>query len=159
LLCDSGAESPSVGLSEATGPSVELSKGNSILSRFAARLADLLENDVEITVLHVMSQLSAGPGVRGRQLRAGAEELIAESTPEGELLERDIRILARPGIHSRPKVRHGLVVDEILAEARDGDYDLVIIGAYRGKGPRHILFDDLAYKIVTRLDRPVLVVR
>ena len=159
LLCDSGAENPSVGLSKATGPSAELRTSPSVLSRFTVRLADLLEDDVEITVLHVMSQMSSGPGVKGRQLRAGAEELIAESTPEGELLKRDIRILARQGIHLHPRVRHGLVVDEILAEARDGDYDLVIIGAHRGQGPRHVLLDDLAHKILAQVDRPVLVVR
>jgi nucleotide-binding universal stress UspA family protein len=167
LLCESGAESPSVGLSEVTelsaelrtSPSGELKSSPSVLSRFTTQLADLLEDDVGITVLHVMSQMSAGPRVNGRQLRAAAEELITESTPEGELLKRDIQFLARPGIRSRPRVRHGLVVDEILAEARDRDYDLVIIGAHRDKGPRHVLLDDLAYKIVARLERPVLVVR
>jgi nucleotide-binding universal stress UspA family protein len=149
LLCDSGAESPSTGLR--TGPSA--------LNRFAVQLADLLEGEEEITVLHVMSQMSAGPGVRGKQLRASVEQLIEDHTPEGELLEHDTRALERPGIHPRPKVRHGLVLDEILAEARDGDYDLVIIGAHRGKGWQHILFDDLAHKIIAQLDRPVLVVR
>lgn len=72
---------------------------------------------------------------------------------------QDIRILARPGIQSRPSVRHGLVVDEILTEARDGEYDLVIIGAHRSKGPRYLLLDDLARKILAKVDRPVLVVR
>jgi nucleotide-binding universal stress UspA family protein len=151
LLCDSGAESPSIGLARAAHPPA--------LIRFTARLVDLLEPDVEITVLHVMSQISGRPGIPGRQLRAGAEELIAESSPEGELLEQDIRRLARPGIHLQPRVRHGLVVDEILTESRDGDYDLVIIGARRGNEPRYVLLDDLTQRIVARSDRAVLVVR
>jgi nucleotide-binding universal stress UspA family protein len=151
LLCDSGAESPSIGLSRAAR--------HPALIQFTAQLVDLLEQDVEITVLHVMSQISARPGLPGRQLRAGAEELIAESSPEGELLKQDIRSLARPGIHLQPRVRHGLVVDEILTESRDGDYDLVIIGARHDYGPRHILLEDLAQRIVSRSDRAVLVVR
>jgi nucleotide-binding universal stress UspA family protein len=106
-----------------------------------------------------MSQISAGPGVRGKQLRAEVEELMGERTPEGELLLRDLQALERPGVRSRPKVRHGLVVDEILAEVRDGDYDLVVIGAYRGAGWQRILLDDLAHQIVVQLERPVLVVR
>jgi nucleotide-binding universal stress UspA family protein len=168
LLCDSGAESPSTGLrigpstALRTGPSTALRAGGagpSGLNRLAVQLAGLLDCEEEITVLHVMSQMSAGPGVTGKHLRASVEQLIEDHTPEGELLDHDTRTLQRPGIHPRPKVRHGLVLDEILAEARDGDYDLVIIGAHRGKGWQHILFDDLAHKIVMRLDRPVLVVR
>jgi nucleotide-binding universal stress UspA family protein len=141
LLCDSGADSPS------------------LLDRFTAQLADLIGNEEEVTVLHVMSQISAGPGVRGAQLRAAAEELIENHAPEGELLERDIQLLERLGTHPRPKVRHGLVVDEILQEAQGGDYDLVVIGAHRGEGWRRILLDDLARQIIAQMDRPVLVVR
>jgi nucleotide-binding universal stress UspA family protein len=56
-------------------------------------------------------------------------------------------------------VRHGLVVEEILAEAQCGDYDLVVIGAHRGEGWRRILLDDLAHEIINYVDRPILVVR
>ncbi len=141
LLCDSGAESPSP------------------LGRFTVRLAEMMEGEEEITILHVMSQISAGPGVRGGQLRASAEELIQEETPEGRLLKRDIQELEQSGIHPSPKVRHGLVVDEILAEAKTGGYDLVVIGAYRGKGWQRLLLDDLAHKLLVQLDRSVLVVQ
>jgi len=130
-----------------------------ILSRLTTQLPDLLKGDEEITILHVMSQISAGPGVRGQQLRAGAEELIETHTPEGELLKRDIKVIERPDANLVPKVLHGLVVDEILAEARSGDYDLVVIGAHRGKGWRRFLLDDLAHKIIAYVDRPVLIVR
>ena len=141
LLCDSGLEDAS------------------LLSRFIEQTAALIEGKEEITVLHVMSQISAGPGVSGEQLRAGASELIAENAPEGQLLERDIQLLAGLHVRPRPKVRHGLVVDEILAEARGGNYDLVVIGTNRGAGWRRILLDDLAHQIIVKVDRPVLVVR
>jgi nucleotide-binding universal stress UspA family protein len=141
LLCDSGADGPS------------------LLDRFTQQLPKLIGNEEEVTVLHVMSQISAGPGVRGAQLRAAAEELIQNHTPEGELLERDIQFLERLSVHPRPKVRHGLVVEEILEEAQGGDYDLVVIGAHRGEGWRRILLDDLARQIIVHMDRPVLVVR
>lgn len=148
LLCDSGAE---ISLAN---PGVR----SSVLERFAGRLAGLFQG-AEITVLHVMSQISAGPGVVGRQLRASATELIEGRTPEGELFKRDVQALARLGLCCHPKVRHGMVVDEIVAEAQNGDYGLVVIGAYAGGGWRRILLDDLAHRIIVRLDRPVLVVR
>ncbi|MBN1218633.1 MAG: universal stress protein [Anaerolineae bacterium] len=141
LLCDSGAETPA------------------LLDRFADQLADLIKPEDEITVLHVMSQISAGPGVRGANLRANTDELIGERTPEGELLIRDVQMLQQLHVQPQPKVRHGLVVDEILQEAQQEDYNLVVIGAFRGQGWRRILLDDLAHKIITKVDRPVLVVR
>jgi nucleotide-binding universal stress UspA family protein len=165
LLCDSGAGSSWVRLPAGhlarlmTGPAAGLVTSPALPGRFTARLADLLDDEGDITVLHVMSQMGAGPGVRGKHLRADAEELIGEHTPEGGLLEQDMQILERSGIHLHPKVRHGLVVDEILAEAREGDYDLVVIGAQRDEGWRRILLDDLAHKIMDQLDRPLLIVR
>ena len=156
LLCDSGAEGTLVRL-----PPAALGAGRagpSVLGRFTAQLAGLLKGVEEVTILHVMSQMSAGPGVEGKPLRANAEELIENTTPEGKLLEHDIETLERLGVHARAEVRHGLVVDEILNEAQKGNHDLVVIGAYRGEGWQRILLDDLAHKIIVQLDRPVLVV-
>jgi nucleotide-binding universal stress UspA family protein len=141
LLCDSGAGR------------------SSVLSRFTAQLAGLLEGKEEVTVLHVMSQISAGPGVPGQQLRASVDELIQEHTPEGVLLGRDIQALEQPGIHPIPKVRRGLVLDEILTESRNGNYDLIVIGAHKRDKWRDFLLEDLARKILMQSDRPVLVVK
>ncbi len=149
LLCDSGAQNTSI----------RHKAGPSLLSRFTADLTALLTGEEEIVVLHVMSQISAGPGVVGKQLRSNARELIHQHTFEGELLQEDLDALRKLGIQARAEVRHGLVVDEILAEAQDGDYDLVVIGAYRGEGWQRILLDDQAHRILVQLDRPVLVVR
>jgi nucleotide-binding universal stress UspA family protein len=151
LLCVSGVEGMSAELGiRATGPALGL---------FAARLADFLDGEEEITLLHVMSQISAGPGVPGRQLRAGVDELMAERSPEGEFLRQDLQILERPRVRVYPKIRHGLVLEEILDEARSMDYDLVVIGAHPGGGWQHLLLDDLAKKLIAQLNRSVLVVR
>ena len=162
LLCDSGSDDPSVGLPSASFPSTTLGTGGagpSVLSRFTEIPIDLLDGSGEIVVLHVMSQMSAGPGVKGKQLRSDTEELIKGQSPEGELLGRDIEALERLGLRAHATVRRGLVVEEILEEVQNGDYDLVVIGAYRGQGWQRILLDDLAHKILVQLDRPVLVVR
>ena len=141
LLCDSGAGR------------------SSTLSKFTAQLLDMLDGQEDVTVIHVMSQISAGPGVAGKQLRAGFNELLEAHSPEGELLERDIQLLDLPGINPRPLVAHGLVVDEILSEARKGDYDLIIIGIHVEKNLRRFLLENLANKILKQSDRPVLVVK
>lgn len=141
LLCDSGV------------------KGSSLLSRLVVQLAAVLEGEEDVTVLHVMSQVSAGPGVRGKQLRAAAEELIQEHSPEGELLEHDMHMLDVPGIHPTPKVRHGLVAEEILTEAHGGDYDLVVVGAHPLSSEGRFLLDNIGHQVLKNIDRPILVVR
>jgi len=139
LLCDSGAQCPS------------------LLGRFASRMRMLVRQDVDVTVLHVMSQMSAGPGVKGTQLRADAEELIREHAPEGELLQQDMDMLRQIHVDSHPKVRHGLVVEEIVEEANSSDYDLVVIGGRRPAGWQRILLDDLGDQIISQVNLPVLV--
>jgi nucleotide-binding universal stress UspA family protein len=141
LLCDSGAAS------------------QTLLRRLADQLPALAGGEVEITVLHVMSQISAGPGINGQQLQATAEQLINDKSPEGAILERDVMLLARPTVRARPKVRHGLVVEEILGEAQSGNYDLIVIGAHQREGWQWLLLDDIAHQVVVEADRPILVLR
>lgn len=141
LVCDSGVVEPT------------------LFERFTERLWRLVGPEAQVTILHVMSQMSAGPGVRGWQLRAEADELIEAHTPEGELLEHDIEELEEHDVQPRVIVRHGWVVDEIADEAKQGDYGLVVIGAHRTEGWRRFLLDDLARQIILQCDRPVLVVK
>jgi nucleotide-binding universal stress UspA family protein len=141
LLCDSGGQS------------------SSLVSHFITTLGSLLSQELTVTVLHVMSQISAAPYVRGDHLRAAADQLIREHSPEGAMLEQDIKLLENTPARCIPKVRHGFVVDEILAEARSGNYDLVAIGAHQREGWTSFLTDNLARQITTQIDRPVLLVR
>jgi nucleotide-binding universal stress UspA family protein len=56
-------------------------------------------------------------------------------------------------------VLHGLVRDEIIAEAREGRYDLLVTGAHTAPGLNARLVDDLSADILLAANRPVLVVR
>lgn len=141
LICDSGAQSPS------------------LLQLFRDRLPALLATVTEVTVLHVMSQISAAPKVRGEDLHASVEELIQLQTPEGAILREDLSYLESMDLTTHAKVRHGLVVDEIVDEARSDEYDLVIIGARRPEGLPRFLLDDLAHELVLDVERAILVVR
>jgi nucleotide-binding universal stress UspA family protein len=141
LICDSGAlEKP-------------------LLVRFREHLSDLFNCNPNVAVLHVMSQMSAGPASIGWQLEAGAKELIEAHTPEGDLLERDIEMMETMRMHPQPIIRHGFVVEEILAEARKGDYDLVVIGAHEGSGTMDLLLDNIAQQVISHIDRSILVVK
>lgn len=141
LLCDSGGLQPD------------------LLTRFTVSLAERITGEENVTVLHVMSQITAASGVPDDQLRADADQLIEARAPEGEWLERDLALLTAPQIRPQAKVRHGTVIDEILDEAQEGDYDLVVVGAHRDAGWQRWLLEDITHKVITLVDRPVLVVR
>ena len=130
-----------------------------LISRFTSMMPELLTPETDITVLHVMSQMGAAPGVRGWQLRADAESLMRAQTPEGQLLVHDMELLERSAAHSEAKVRHGRVVDEILAEAEGDVYDLVVIGTHRMEGWQRLLLDDIARQIIHHVHRPILVIQ
>lgn len=162
LVCSSGSE-PGLGV-----------------VAFAGRLARLA--DAEVTVLHVMSQIAASPllphdgGVhimpqapdapeadefQLQDLEADAQELMARGTPEGRHLRRALEILDDLGVSARVHVRHGLVVDEILEAACEGDYDLVVIGAHvTERGWMRWMVQDMGREIMGICrDRPILLVR
>jgi nucleotide-binding universal stress UspA family protein len=136
----------------------ESGRDPSLLARLIDQLAPLLQQVDELTALHVMSQIAAAPGVPGWELRASADELMEKHTIEGSLLEADMARLAQLNVRINAKVRHGLVVREILDEMQVGDYDLVVIGAHQSKGWERFLLDDLARELIHHADRPLLVV-
>lgn len=130
----------------------------SLLCRLIERLRPLLATFTDLTILHVMSQIAASPGVDDWELEAEAEELIAKNTPEGKLLEGDMALLESMNLKLEAKVRHGLVVEGILSEAEEENCDLVVIGAHRSEGWERYLLDDLAHEIIVKVTRPILII-
>ncbi|HEY7530858.1 MAG TPA: ATP-binding cassette domain-containing protein [Gemmatimonadota bacterium] len=72
-------------------------------------------------------------------------------------LEQGVHTLVGQGVRAEMKVRRGPVVDEILGEAAEGDYDLVVIGGHVARTRPDER--NLALEILSRADRPVLIVR
>ena len=148
--------------------------------RLAGRVAHLI--GARVTVLHVMSQLvgspvpaRAGPlqvmpqtpapasceepEAQVRDLDATAEELMRGDTWEGSLLREALSILTEMDVPGEARVRHGLVLDEIVDETREGDYDLVVVGSQPVQGWMRFLLNDVSQQIIGCTDRPVLVAR
>jgi hypothetical protein len=138
-------------LCSAAGPTSEKT------TRFAARLARALDAAVEL--LHVMSQVSLDEEAEAADLEAEAEELMERNAREGIHLEDMLAILRAEGVEAEALVRHGLVVEEIVAEARNGHFDMLVIGAHTMPGIESILSSDLAARIMLLANRPVLIVR
>lgn len=133
--------------------------------RWGAQIARWL--NAELSIVHVMSQMALAGEARLNELSTSAEEAIAADTREGRHFKRLLQIAQEQGV-TKPiqlRLRHGLVLDEVVAEATTGNYDLVVIGAHEvplGNGLPGFaayLFDDVADQIISALNLPVLVVR
>lgn len=124
---------------------------------FAGRLAHL--TGAQVTVLHVLSRIPVSPQTAAEEWELPPEVLLEKGTPEAAHLKRGLDILATQGVEGRAVLRRGLVVDEILAEAKEGDYDLLVVGAHAARGIARFLLDDVTRQILTHVDRPVVVVR
>ncbi|MEK6977235.1 MAG: universal stress protein [Candidatus Hydrothermarchaeota archaeon] len=122
---------------------------------FAARIARAVK--ARATVMHVLDEVPL-VDIEDKEMTVLTETLEA-ATPEAEHLRRCLAILKGKGVEGEAKFRYGLVEDEILAEAEEGGYDLVIIGAHAALGVEKYLLGDVASKVVDHAKVPVLVVR
>jgi nucleotide-binding universal stress UspA family protein len=126
-------------------------------AEFAGRIAAL--TGATVTVLHVMSQLPLSLDVDATDLERSTAALLASDAREGIHLRKVLQILRDLNVQGEAKVRHGLVVDEILAEGKAGDYDVIAIGAHMASGLGRFTLTDTTEQIVLGANRPVLVVR
>jgi nucleotide-binding universal stress UspA family protein len=124
--------------------------------RFAGRLARAL--GASITLLHVMSQVVLAEDAVSDDLEASAQELIEHGSREGVHLGQMLHLLAAEGQGGRAVVRHGLVLDEIIAEVREGRHDLLVTGAHITPGLNARLVNDLRADILLAANGPVMVV-
>ena len=66
-----------------------------------------------------------------------------------------------PGVRSRTVVAaiEGRPADVVVETARDGQYDLIVVGSHGRTGIQRVLLGSVAEAVVRWADRPVLVVR
>lgn len=112
-----------------------------------------------VTLVHILSQQSLlfeGFVRRGLTM----EDFLASDTPEATTLRTAMQQLRDQGIETQATARVGPVVDEILAELRIGNYDMLVIGAHRISSPLdRILLEDITGDLLDLSALPVLVVK
>ncbi|MGE5139022.1 MAG: ATP-binding cassette domain-containing protein [Rudaea sp.] len=97
---------------------------------------------------------SSAPGLTG----GAAKPPRAQARWVEQHLEEGSRTLLNQGIRTQVKVREGSALEEIFAEAGEGDYDLIVVGGHLPPAASRSR-PDLMSEVVARSDRPVLVVR
>jgi len=142
-----------------------LCSGGEVYSEATIRNAAnwLRYTSAEVRILHVMSQVTLDVAHPSEELEIGAQDAIEHDTREGIHLKRGMRWLEDAGLDTEivPVLRHGLVLEEILAELKECDYGMVVVGAHIRAESRllNILLEDITDKLITRVRIPFLIAR
>jgi len=111
-----------------------------------------------VGLLHVLPE---APGIYSQWPKmVETPELLLKSKSELAVnLRHSKETLEKLGIAVEIRLRHGVVLDEILRELREGDYDLVVTGSALSQGLRTYVLGDITRELLNRVTRAVLVVR
>jgi len=112
-----------------------------------------------VTLLHVMAEPPAIYADLVR-LEEDTDRLLGSRSELGLNLRRQKEELEHLGVPAEVRVRHGIVIDQVFAEVRQGDHDLIVTGSSQARGMlRHYIMGDLTRSILNRANCSVLVAR
>lgn len=112
-----------------------------------------------VTLLHVMAE---PPAIYADlvQLEEDVDRMLESKSELGTNLRQQKRELERLGVSAEVRLRHGIVIDQVFEEVREGGYDLIVTGTSQARGLlRHYIMGDLTRSILNRANCPVLVAR
>jgi nucleotide-binding universal stress UspA family protein len=123
---------------------------------FGTELAQ--ELGAHATLLHVMNpipQMYTGL----HEMEETLPELLQTDTEEGRTLRRGARLMGERDVDGDLELRHGLVEQEIILEAREQDVDLIVLGSSVQAGPLgRLLIGNITRRVIDGTKRPILVV-
>ena len=136
---------------------IDFSESGRVILDYAVDVAR--DRGAEVVLLHVVGippvpfdpayGVAADPKML-QELRAAAEKGLAE-------LAASVRPAANVKVSTR--VLSGAPSREIVREAREGSYDLVVVGTHGRTGLRHVFLGSVAENVVRLAPCPVLTVR
>jgi nucleotide-binding universal stress UspA family protein len=116
-------------------------------------------NKAEVTILHVIPPTDLDYPTT-RDIRAHVDDLIETDTLQGRNLKMGLENARKIGLNANAIVRQGNIVEEILAEARDGNYDMVCMGSpYSSHALRQFYTSNVTAEVAETLHCPVLTAR
>ena len=113
----------------------------------------------QVTLLHVMAEPPAIYADLVR-LEEDVDRLLSSGSELGQNLRGQKESLEKMGVSATVRVRHGLALDQIFSEVREGKHDLIVTGSSQARGTlRHYIMGDLTRSILNGANTPVLVAR
>ncbi len=118
-----------------------------------------MKSRAEITLLHIIPPLGLDYPT-ARAIRENWEHPENTDTPIGKNLRATLEIAKSEGLNAAVKGRQGNVVEEILAEAKEGNYDLLCLGSsYSVQSLRQLYSPNVTGEIANTVGYPVLTAR
>jgi nucleotide-binding universal stress UspA family protein len=117
----------------------------------------------EVTILHVIPSKKKVPVNQIKNLTTHQNLPQTQATVDSGELEQAVQQLQQSGVTGSisTKIRSGLIVDEVLTELSQGNYDLMVVGAHfkPGKNRWHgLLLDDITDQLLNRSSCSVMII-
>lgn len=113
----------------------------------------------DVTIVHVIPPTDLDYHTT-REARDHVRDLQDTDTILGRSLRKGIDIAKTAGLNAKLITRQGHVVDEILAEVRQGNYDMVCMGSrYSAHTLRQLYMPNVTAEVAESVNCPVLTVR
>lgn len=112
-----------------------------------------------VTLLHVVPPIDLDYP-EARTVRENWDHLQDTDSILGRTLKQGLNKARKAGLKTNLKIRQGNVIEEILAEFKEGDYDLVCMGSlYSAHGLRQMYAPNVTAEVADVIGCPVLTVR
>jgi nucleotide-binding universal stress UspA family protein len=112
-----------------------------------------------VTFLHVVPPIDLDYP-ESRTVRDNWDHLGDTDTLLGRMLRSALDEAQKKGVQANLKLRQGIVIEEILSELKQGEYDLVCMGSpYSGHGLRQFYAPNVTAEVAEAIGCPVLTVR
>ncbi len=123
----------------------------------AVRLAGL--SQARVTLLHVIPPMDLDyPSAR--DVQKGSGHLADTNTLPGRALRKGLELAQTAGLNVTMKVREGIIVEEILAEVKKENYDLVCMGSpFSTSSLRQMYAPNVAAEVADSVHCPILIAR
>lgn len=116
-------------------------------------------NRADVTILHVIPPTDLDYPTT-RDVRQHAGDLQDTDTVLGRSLRRGLEIAEAAGLNVKLSTRHGHVVEEILGEVKQGNYDMVCMGSrYSAHALRQLYTPNITAEVADGVNCPLLTVR
>jgi len=113
----------------------------------------------DVTILHVIPSTDLDyPSTRG--VREHLDDLASTDTLPGRSLKKALNIAQGLGLNTKVTARQGNIVEEILIEIREGNYDIVCMGSpYSASALRQFYTPNVTAEIAEAVHCPVMTAR
>jgi nucleotide-binding universal stress UspA family protein len=116
-------------------------------------------SQAEVTILHVVPPSDLDyPSTR--EVRGHLNDLVETDTMPGRSLRKALELAKEAGLNARVVAREGHIVEQILAEIREGEYDIVCMGSsYSANSLRQLYTPNVTAEVAEVAHCPVLTAR